>query len=163
MTSPIWIASPFPKYLSPILLMLSRAKSPACALDPIPTWLLSSERRWSNLVTTNQGPEKVVVEPGVVPSDCKQAFTTHLLKKTSLSGEDVTNFHPDFMLWFLSKTHENTFFFIHKIGFPSLLYQKPQDGTVTTLPSICHALHVLGLALLVKQACTGMPQLFFCI
>lgn len=58
----------------------------------------------------NQGPKNAFVEAEVVPSNCKQVFTTHLLKKTSLSGEDVANFHPDFMLWFLLKTLEKIFF-----------------------------------------------------
>ena len=81
-------------------------KSPpkSCSLDPIPTTLLVTHL--DSLIDIITMIINDSLQHGYVPDPFKNAVVTPILKKTSLSSEDLKNFRPVSNLPFLSKILE---------------------------------------------------------
>ena len=87
-----------------IVLMIKKAPTKSCALDPIPTWLL--KQHISTLAPVITKMVNMSLEQGVVPSDMKRALVTPLIKKPSLDCEQYKNYRPVSNLTFISKLVE---------------------------------------------------------
>ena len=87
-----------------ILKLIKTAPAKSCDLDPIPTQLLKS--CMDVLLTPITRLINLSLAEGIFPSTFKTAHVTPLLKKPTLSKEDMKNYRPVSNLSFISKLLE---------------------------------------------------------
>ena len=91
-----------PATLTEIHKLISASESKQCLLDSIPTFLLKLCFNELGPIITNL--VNLSLSEGIFPSSFKQALVQPLLKKSSLSTDDLNNFRPN--LNFISKILE---------------------------------------------------------
>lgn len=89
---------------SEVMSLIKRSAPKTCCLDPIPTPLLVNNVESVIDIITEIMNESLV--SGVVPLSFRQAVITPILKKSSLSSDELKNFRPVSNLPFLSKILE---------------------------------------------------------
>lgn len=87
-----------------IIMIIKKAPSKSCSLDPLPTWIL--KKHLPILAPTLTNIVNLSLEQGVFPSTMKTALVRPLLKKTTLDCEMYKNYRPVSNLSFLSKIVE---------------------------------------------------------
>ena len=90
-----------PAPLTEIHKLISASESKQCPLDSIPTFLLKLCFNELGPIITNL--VNLSLSEGIFPSSFKQALIQPLLKKSSLSTDDLNNFCPISNLNFISK------------------------------------------------------------
>ena len=98
------IISFIPATLAEIYKLISASESKQCPLDSIPTFLLKLCFNELGPIITNL--VNLSLSQGIFPSSFKQALVQPLLKKTSLSTDDLNDFRPISNLIFISKILE---------------------------------------------------------
>ena len=93
-----------PATLAEIYKLISASESKQCPLDSIPTFLLKLCFNELGPIITNL--VNLSLSEGIFPSSFKQALVQPLLKKPSLSTDDLNNFRPISNLTFISKILE---------------------------------------------------------
>ena len=93
-----------PATLTEIHKLISASESKQCPLDSIPTFLLKLCFNELGPIITNL--VNLSLSEGIFPSSFKQALVQPLLKKPSLSTDDLNNFRPISNLNFISKILE---------------------------------------------------------
>ena len=93
-----------PATLAEIYKLISASESKQCPLDSIPTFLLKLCFNELGQIITNL--VNLSLSEGIFPSSFKQALVQPLLKKPSLSTDDLNNFRPISNLIFISKILE---------------------------------------------------------
>ena len=93
-----------PATLTEIHKLISASESKQCPLDSIPTFLLKLCFNKLGPIITNL--VNLSLSEGIFPSSFKQALVQPLLKKPSLSTDDLNNFRPISNLNFISKILE---------------------------------------------------------
>ena len=93
-----------PGTLTEIYKLISASESKQCPLDSIPTFLLKLCFNELGPIITNL--VNLSLSEGIFPSSFKQALVQPLLKKPSLSTDDLNNFRPISNLIFISKILE---------------------------------------------------------
>ena len=93
-----------PATLTEIHKLISSSESKQCPLDSIPTFLLKLCFNELGPIITNL--VNLSLSEGIFPSSFKQALVQPLLKKPSLSTDDLNNFRPISNLNFISKILE---------------------------------------------------------
>ena len=93
-----------PATLTEIYKLISASESKQCPLDSIPTFLLKLCFNELGPIITNL--VNLSLSEGIFPSSFKQALVQPLLKKPSLSTDDLNNFRPISNLIFISKILE---------------------------------------------------------
>ena len=93
-----------PATLTEIYKLISASESKQCPLDSIPTFLLKLCFNELGPIITNL--VNLSLSEGNFPSSFKQALVQPLLKKPSLSTDDLNNFRPISNLIFISKILE---------------------------------------------------------
>ena len=93
-----------PATLAEIYKLISASESKQCPLDSIPTFLLKLCFNELGPIITNL--VNLSLSEGIFPSLFKQALVQPLLKKQSLSTDDLNNFRPISNLIFISKILE---------------------------------------------------------
>ena len=93
-----------PATLTEIHKLISSSENKQCLLDSIPTFLLKLCFNELGPIITNL--VNLSLSEGIFPSSFKQALVQPLLKKPSLSTDDLNNFRPISNLNFISKILE---------------------------------------------------------
>ena len=93
-----------PATLAEIYKLISASESKQCPLDSIPTFLLKLCFNELGPIITNL--VNLSLSEGIFPSSFKQALVQPLLKKPSLSTDDLNNFRPISNLIFISRILE---------------------------------------------------------
>ena len=92
--------------LTEIYKLISTSESKHCPFDSIPTFLLKLCFKELGPIITNLNLVNLSLSEGIFPSSFKQALVNPLLKKPSLSTDDLNNFRPISNLNFISKILE---------------------------------------------------------
>jgi hypothetical protein len=101
---PSTISSFSPATQEEVRVILGRAPSKQCELDPLPTWLIKEHS--DVMVPMMTDIINLSLRTGIVPSQLKQALVRPLLKKPSLDPEELNNYRPVSNLPFVSKQLE---------------------------------------------------------
>ena len=101
---PLKMINFIPATLAEIYKLISASESKQCPLDSIPTFLLKLCFNELGPIITNL--VNLSLSEGIFPSSFKQALVQPLLKKPSLSTDDLNNFRPISNLIFISKILE---------------------------------------------------------
>ncbi|PIK54972.1 hypothetical protein BSL78_08111 [Apostichopus japonicus] len=84
--------------------IISKAASPSCILDPLPSWMV--KLLLDSLLPTVTEIVNTSLRSGVVPDTYKEAVIAPLLKKANLDHNTLKNYRPVSNLPFLSKVLE---------------------------------------------------------
>ena len=84
--------------------VISKAPSPSCLLDPLPSWLV--KKSLDAILPAITSVINTSLNSGVVPDTLKSAVITPLLKKSNLDHNVLKNYRPVSNLTFLSKVLE---------------------------------------------------------
>ena len=125
-----------------LLKIICQSPAKLCALDPMPSSLLMAHI--DVLLPAISNTLNLSLTSGVVPAQLKVAHVTPLLRKPSLSPEDLKNFRPVSNLHFLSKIVEKTLA-------AQLLKRLQENALHEPCQSVYRASHSTEMALLCIQ------------